>query len=304
MVSVIIPTKDRLTLLSQCLNGLYCQTATASAFDVIVVNDGATIGGLKEMLEKHPLTRRTTLRLLDNAQNGPAIARNRGSQLVNREIIAFLDDDAVPDHAWIDTIIKALPPERTEVAAITGRILPLQTGLFSDARQARYDLRQQSMVDSGHLQTEFLAGGNSAVRTEVFHSLNGFDPRCTMMHDREFMLRMKRLNKLAMYCHEMVIHHVHVKSVPDAFTNAFTSGRFRYMMGNEYASEKTSLMKEIRTARKHLSTRYPGYGKSVNAVNSFLHCFHMLGYLTARQRHDVWPKVKVADSCTEVRLNA
>jgi glycosyltransferase involved in cell wall biosynthesis len=55
---------------------------------------------------------------------GLSRARNIGARVARGDIIAFLDDDMVPDRGWLGALVEHFVDER--VAAVTGPVLPLQ----------------------------------------------------------------------------------------------------------------------------------------------------------------------------------
>jgi cellulose synthase/poly-beta-1,6-N-acetylglucosamine synthase-like glycosyltransferase len=54
---------------------------------------------------------------------GLSRARNRGARACDSEIVAFLDDDALPEPEWLSGLLREF--EDPLVMAVTGRILPL-----------------------------------------------------------------------------------------------------------------------------------------------------------------------------------
>jgi glycosyltransferase involved in cell wall biosynthesis len=286
MISVIIPTRDRPGMLIQCLNGLYCQDAAVSEFEVIVVDDGSTYD-VEELVRCHPLSRRVRTLALRNPAHGPAAARNAGFERSSGEVLAFLDDDAVPAPNWISVIEPALAAQPGAVVALTGRILPLQENLFSDARQARYDDRRVSALSTPGRFVNFLAAGNCAIYRTVFETLGGFDTRCTMMHDRELVLRLLAAGNHCVYEDGMVIHHMHVKELGDAFVNAFRSGGYRKVLEAIHPTERAPLGRDFGIMRGLVSKAFSAGSKQrrkISAVNAFLHAMHFMGYLTSRRK--------------------
>ena len=96
-VSIIISTYNRKELLATCLRCLDAQDFPASAFEVIVVDDGSTDGSM-EMV--HSQSVRYSLRCITaGRQLGIGPARNFGVSQACGDIILFLDDDAFAP-AW------------------------------------------------------------------------------------------------------------------------------------------------------------------------------------------------------------
>src|SRR5690349_8782081 len=98
VVSIIIPTYNRPAPLEQCLKALSQLDYPRDRFEVVVVDDGSTISpaGIVE-----GFCSRLDIRMLRQANAGPAAARNLGAQEAKGQILAFTDDDCLPDPAWL-----------------------------------------------------------------------------------------------------------------------------------------------------------------------------------------------------------
>ena len=93
LLSVVIPTCNRLDILRQCLECLAAQTLPRDRFEVLVVDDGST-DGTPEFLATHvaPFSMRT---FCQPSRGGPARARNVGIRAARGEYVLFLNDDAM-----------------------------------------------------------------------------------------------------------------------------------------------------------------------------------------------------------------
>jgi len=87
--SIIIPTYNRSTSIAHTLQSCFQQTFTD--FEVVVVDDGSTDNSV-EVLNAITDER---LKVLTQANAGPAAARNTGMKAATGEFIAFLDSDDV-----------------------------------------------------------------------------------------------------------------------------------------------------------------------------------------------------------------
>jgi glycosyltransferase involved in cell wall biosynthesis len=122
-VSVVVATRNRAGRLRDLLDGLRLQTLGAGEFEVIVVDDGSedetadylagpdANGGLR--LEPLILERNT----------GRAAARERGWRAARAALVAFIDDDCVPDPRWLETALEA--HGRTPGTILQGRTEPI-----------------------------------------------------------------------------------------------------------------------------------------------------------------------------------
>src|SRR5215210_1948797 len=101
-VSVIVPTRDRLTMLRRALAGVQAQRF--GDFEVIVVDDGSA-DETAEWLR----SRRTDIRLVTSTTpGGAAAARNRGLDSARGELVAFLDSDDIWQPSYLDEQVAHL----------------------------------------------------------------------------------------------------------------------------------------------------------------------------------------------------
>jgi glycosyltransferase involved in cell wall biosynthesis len=100
-ISVVIPTFSRPELLVRCLRSLAAQSLDKSLFEVIVVSDGPDPETARILI---PWLRQNVLDLhyLNTpVKKGPAAARNLGWLSARSALIAFTDDDCLPDPHWL-----------------------------------------------------------------------------------------------------------------------------------------------------------------------------------------------------------
>ena len=164
-VSVVIPTCGRPHLLERCLDALDRQQLDPAAYEVIVVDD-ARSDPTRELMEARAAARRAgraPLRYLRPEGRGPAAARNCGWRAARGEIIAFTDDDTIPDADWLRQGLMAMVPGR---AAVRGRVQVPEPPVVTDhARMTR-----------GLEEAEFVTA-NCFVRRGALRQVGGFDER-------------------------------------------------------------------------------------------------------------------------------
>jgi glucosyl-dolichyl phosphate glucuronosyltransferase len=104
--SIIIPTYNRATYLSQCLQALDLLTVNSSKFEIIVVDNNSTDDtrdAVMNFAESHP---GLNIRYFCEKKQGVSYARNRGVMEACGEIVCFLDDDSPPLVNWLAEILK------------------------------------------------------------------------------------------------------------------------------------------------------------------------------------------------------
>lgn len=117
--SIIIPTYQRPNQLRACLAALAEQTVSLMTFEVIVVDDGddpPTALAARQMAQQTGLTVRY---LAQPERRGPAAARNRGWRVALAPLIAFTDDDCLPERTWLAT---ALAHFNQDAQVLTGLV--------------------------------------------------------------------------------------------------------------------------------------------------------------------------------------
>jgi glycosyltransferase involved in cell wall biosynthesis len=122
--SVVVCTRHRAKLLGRCLDSL--ARLDHPTYELIVVDN---TGGEREVEQ---LAAAVGARYLVEEQVGLSRARNTGGRAARGEIVAYIDDDAVAEPAWLSTHAAAL--EDPGLTVTTGRILP--TSLDAPAAQA------------------------------------------------------------------------------------------------------------------------------------------------------------------------
>jgi glycosyltransferase involved in cell wall biosynthesis len=112
-VSVVVATHRRAHLLPSLFDGLSAQVAgdaalVADQLEVVVVDD-ASPDDTPIVLARLAEAADFTVRVIRQPENrGPAAARNAGWKASVAPIVAFTDDDCVPQPGWIDALVAAV----------------------------------------------------------------------------------------------------------------------------------------------------------------------------------------------------
>jgi glycosyltransferase involved in cell wall biosynthesis len=176
-LSVIIPTKNRLTILQRTVNHLLEAIEGLDA-EVLIVNDS-----------KHPLmiSANQLVRIIDNPSSGAASARNAGVKASTGELLLFLDDDILVNRA---NVLKTLslhkesekkafnffwiyPPELIEALPKTsfGRYI-LTKLLFTNSYRMKIGERAEELI-----KTEGLTSQYFSIQRSDFLSSGGYNEK-------------------------------------------------------------------------------------------------------------------------------
>jgi len=123
VISVVVATFRRPDRCIRLMNALAAQTLPADDFEVIVVDDcsGDNTGDvLAGLVSEVPFRLRP---LTTHANRGPGPARNIGWNAAEAPVVAFTDDDCVPDPGWLAAGLDALDAD-PELGFVQGRTMP------------------------------------------------------------------------------------------------------------------------------------------------------------------------------------
>src|SRR5947209_5053098 len=97
--SIIVPTYGRRDMVCQVLQSLSVQAVSPDAFEVVVVCDGDIDGSARACRAIRDRVR-FVLRVIEQANQGRAAARNAGVEVARGELLIFLDDDILVDKGF------------------------------------------------------------------------------------------------------------------------------------------------------------------------------------------------------------
>lgn len=232
-LSVIIVTWNRENVLIECLNGLMRQTA--KQFEIIIVDNGSSnLSSYEGMNLKYiQLTRNFHL----------SFARNLCLKFARARIVAFLDDDAIPDYRWVENILTSF--KNNKIIALRGKIMSKSAeNVYNLIAADHYDLGKviiPSLIDSE---------GNSAFDKNKLLEVGGFNQQIFGFEGIELTYRLigNRNIYLSIYDPSVVIYHDYC----DSFFH-FLSKNIRHAKNSKKIKIQNPKLSEFE--RKYLSLR-------------------------------------------------
>jgi GT2 family glycosyltransferase len=166
-VSVVVPTYRRPELLGRCLGALAVQTMAPDSYEIIIADDAAS-ESTRRQVEEFAIKNACAICYVPVSHaHGPAAARNAGWRAARASIVAFTDDDTVPDPGWLAAGVALLERD-AELAAVTGQVIvPLSSSPTDYER------------NEAGLETAEFVTANCFCRRTVLEMLDGFDERFT-----------------------------------------------------------------------------------------------------------------------------
>jgi glycosyltransferase involved in cell wall biosynthesis len=228
-VSVIIVAYNTKGKLIECIDSLLANND--GDYEIVVVDNG----GNGEVLEK--LLNYNLLYIASPHNFNPSEGRNIGAYFSRGDILAFLDDDAIVEKNYINSIIGAF--DNHQIMGLRGRIIP-KTDHPNNKIAGHYDLG----VDNKYIRyvgTE----GNSAFRRREYIEIGGMNPLLFGHEGIELSYRIEKAygSEKMIYSADTIIRHdyAHTNKKLETKTSrhAIMIGYLRYVYPkiNEYISD-------------------------------------------------------------------
>lgn len=200
-ISVVIPTYRRPELLARCLAAVLRQTLDPGAYEVLVVDDGhddetramvqclRRTGGIAALRYIRPVHGR-----------GPAVARNAGWRAARGPLVAFTDDDTIPDRRWL----------ADGELAIAHRVAICGSVVVPPLREPPTD---HELMTRGLASAEFVTA-NAFVWRDALQRVGGFDERFkrAWREDSDLQFRLAQLGDVGRVDVATVVHPVRRES--------------------------------------------------------------------------------------------
>lgn len=192
MLSVIIPTCNRVHTLNICLKGLAdCLHIDGFTTEVIVTDDS-----IDEETELYVRKSPIYISYTRGPRKGPASNRNNGAAKAKGEWLLFIDDDCIPDRNLVKAYYSAIM-EKPSIKVFEGAI---QT-----------DRIKMSPIEHAPVNTR---GGNLwscnfLIQRELFLSMGGFDENFRYPHleDVDFRERLKQAEVKVQFVSDAFVVH-------------------------------------------------------------------------------------------------
>lgn len=268
-VSIIIPTRDKIELLSVCLQSMRSITDyPADLVEVIVVDNGSTHPSALSYLEEH--AKRGDIKWI--RQSGPFnFSRLNNTAVLNSrgEVLLFLNNDTeFVEPGWLRNLVefamrpdigivgaKLLYPDRTVQHA--GVVLGVQGIAAHSFAGAPCDDPGFQGLNLLSREVSAVTGACLAVRKDVFEEIGGFDTTLAIaFNDVALCLQSRRHGYANIWVHDAVLIHHESKS-----------------RGLDFAFERrVRLIDEARLVREKLPVQFeedPFYSRNLSLQNIY-----------------------------------
>jgi GT2 family glycosyltransferase len=225
-VTVVVPNWNGRQHLPECLATLAAQYF--SDFEVLVVDNASSDGGVAWVREHHP-----HIRILQRADNGGfGVAVNAGILACRGEYVALLNNDTAVDNAWLGNLVQALDVRPDYDFAASLMVLYAEPGRVNAAGDV-YDLARLTGQNRGFGQPVSSFGqarrvlgacaGAALYRRALFDDVGLFDEDFFLMsEDTDFNLRCLIAGKRCLFVPGALVRHKFRASIDTAPVWAMT----------------------------------------------------------------------------------
>ncbi len=208
-ISVCIPTFRRPELLGMCLDALQNQDTSGFTFSVVIVDNDRERSAERVVQDR---SGRTSLEIryeVEPEQN-ISLSRNRAVAAAEGDLIAFIDDDEIPDSSWL----RELSDSCTRYAAdgVLGPVLPQYEGIPPRwLERSGLCIRESFPTGTILKNAKHMRTGNVLLRRSMMNGSGPpFDPGLGRSggEDVDFFIRMLRENRTFVWCDEARVHEL------------------------------------------------------------------------------------------------
>jgi GT2 family glycosyltransferase len=248
-LSLIVPTFNRRGSLLRALDALGRQTLPPDAFEVVVVSDGSNDGTTEAVRSVHlPFP----LRLFEQKNQGPSVARNHGARMAVAPLLVYMDDDMEPaadfleEHARAhseDTCLVLIGPQSGP------KDEPMDHWVAWEHRmlQKQYENFEAGIWEAG---PNNLYSGNFSVRREHLLAVGGFNEEFTRQEDVELGFRLAKHGLHFQFSMRANGVHRPTRSFESWYRTPYEYGRRDVQMARDGGEERV-----LALTRKHYRER-------------------------------------------------
>ncbi len=207
-VSIVIVSRHRPAALRRCL--LAISQLDYDPYEVVIVADPASCTNMREVPQA------AHAKLIPYDEANISVARNLGINAAAGAIIAFIDDDAVPEPSWLKFLIAPFAHEDTAAAGgyvrgrngISWQYQARSVDKTGHTAPIELDKGQATILIPDNNRAIKTEGTNMAVRRDVLEKLGGFDPRFRFYLDEtDLNLRLAALELCTAIVPLAQVHH-------------------------------------------------------------------------------------------------
>ena len=238
MISVIICTYNRDKYIYNVLKSITECDFPNNLYEIVVVNNNSTDSTELECNRFKADYPNINFRYFIELEQGLSNARNRGIMESRYEILVYVDDDAVVNKEYLQTVYAFLNTN-PDVYSVGGPIIPIYETVepkwisyFTKSLITGYKYEGDKIIEFKN--GKYPGGGNAAYRKEVFEKTGLFNPELGRKgnnligsEEKDIFDKMRSLGMKFYYLPNMILYHF----IPDSKLSLDYFNRLTFSIG-------------------------------------------------------------------------
>ncbi|MHA2283330.1 MAG: glycosyltransferase family 2 protein [Promethearchaeota archaeon] len=226
LISVVIATYNRSSILKETLQKLDVQSVCPDDFEVLVLDDGSS-DDTWEMTASLTTSLRYRLRYFQHENRGPGFTQNRGIKQARAKLVLLLADDIWPTPQLLEQHLTAHTENPEENIAVLGKVVP-STQLPKTVMHKHWDaFRHEFSRCEGKREVDslFFLACNISVKKQFLLQEGMFRERQgAAVEDIELGYRLGRKGLRILYNQLALGYHYHPETLPKACQRGYETG--------------------------------------------------------------------------------
>ncbi len=235
-VSIIIPTKDRIIELKECVQSIISQNYPSNKLELIIIDDGSKDGTV-EFLKKFPI------QVLSNRiSKGQSYCRNLGARKANGDILAFIDSDCIASENWLLELVPYF--NWNKIGAVGGFV----DGYYKESTLDLYEkvfsplnMGDNLLYSSDDDSSFYVPTCNLLILKKVFFEIGGITESLHVGEDVDLCWRMRQKGYYLIYVPLGVVKHKHRNKLTKMIKRRFDYGTSEALLYTLHKEKKKIL---------------------------------------------------------------
>jgi|APSaa5957512535_1039671.scaffolds.fasta_scaffold05400_5 glycosyltransferase involved in cell wall biosynthesis len=217
--SLIIPAYKAEKTIAYCLDSALTQSISREEYEIIVVDDGS-IDNTCEIVKSYPVV------LIQQQNQGPASARNKGVQNASGSILIFTDSDCDLDRNFLERMVSSIE-QGNGIVGVQGCYKTRQKAFMAQFGQTEIETRYKIMAKNKYI--DFIGTYAAAYKKDIFLEHGGFDTGFSSAsgEDTEFSYKLHRNGNKMIFNPLAFVYHQHPSKLSHYLKTKFHRGYWR-----------------------------------------------------------------------------
>lgn len=197
-ILVIISARNEAANIVRLLHSIHACEQPCINLDIVLVDDGSTDSTVE-------LAKQYGIQVLSRGEKrwkSISQMRNKGAEVTDAELLAFLDADMIVPTDWLTHAISSLKDDEISAIGFVDKVpenAPWVGRIWGNRSYRIHHARKP---------TDYLPGRNILVTRDAFTAVSGFDETLRTCEDKDFIYRLVQAGYTAIYSPATILTHM------------------------------------------------------------------------------------------------